>query len=336
MDRVTWHLPGRDPLRATLAGAVFIIAAFLLGWLQRTTGALTPLDRAVQHALPAIQVPPLTILMRVLTRLGSEGALTAVAVALYVYGRRRECILLLLLLLFAGAGANEWYKEWFALPRPTGAEQAQLDVAQGFGYPSGHTLTGVFLAWLVYHLVERRWLLCALIAPLMACTRIYLGVHYTSDTIGGMLNGVGWLFMASAAVLLLSRAYPADRVTGDTVRRGLLGGGIAAGVLFAFWTPNVAQAVRFAPLLAAAGVGASLVPAEWRPRSPLHYVPMLVLGLGLVLGVRVGLGAVLPHDPAPTALRYALMGFVLGVVPALFVRLRLATATPVGQGARTA
>lgn len=326
---MTLRLPGRDPLGAVYIGLGLIFATYLGGLWQAATGVFTPVDHAVQAAIATMQFPALTQVMVVLTRCGQEEGLTVIAGLLYWAGRRTECGVLLLLLILAGSGANDHMKDWFALARPTAVETRQLDPSSGagFGYPSGHTVSGVFLAWVAYQLVQRRFWLCVCVAPLMAFTRIYLGVHYFSDTVGGGLHGLGWLYLAGAGAILVQRLHPEQ--FGDAgVRRAYAGGGAVAAIVFAFMNPAPDLAVRFAPLLLGAGLGAAAVPFAWRPKSAGHYVGMVVVGMLLVLAVRVGLGAVLPRIPVAHSVRYGLMGLVLGGSPLALTWLGLATYVP--------
>ncbi len=312
------HLPGRDPLRAACMAFLLALVVFLGGLWQRATGVFTPLDHLVHAAIAPLQFDALTLLMKFLTRCGSEGGLTVIIALLYWSGRRNESALLLLLLLFAGTGANDQMKHWFALARPTAAEAAQLDVASGFGYPSGHTLTGVFLAWILYHLVGRKFWLCIAVAPLMALTRIYLGVHHFSDTVGGALHGLGWLFLAGAAVHVLQR-LPRSELGDGAVRRAFLGGALIAAMLYPFICTTADVAVRFAPLLLGAGLGTACVPHGWRSVSAVRFAVMAAVGLVAVGAVRGGLSALLPDVAAAHAVRYALIGVTLGASPLLFV-----------------
>lgn len=326
------HLPGRDPVRNVLTALALMLLVFLGGLWQRATGAFTPLDHGVQALVAPIQFPALTVLVKVLTRFGAEAGLTLIIALLYWAGRRTESALLLLLLLLAGTAANDHMKNWFELARPNPGETAVLDAADGFGYPSGHTLTGVFLAWIVYHLVGRRLWLCALIAPLMAFTRVYLGVHYFSDTVGGGLHGLAWLFLAGAAVHVIHR-LPLREMDDAAIRRAFLGGGIAAAIFYVFMNPAHAAAVRFAPLLIGAGVGTACVPHAWRARPGLRFLLMGLIGLVAVGAVRGGLGAVLPDADLAHSLRYAAIGLTLGASPLAFVALGFAEYQPRAAGA---
>ena len=73
-------------------------------------------------------------------------------------------------------------------------------------FPSGHT-TAAFSAMTAIFLVGNKrvsWL-AFLFGILMGISRIYLGVHYASDVLGGILVG---LIAGSAAVFIISR-FPA-------------------------------------------------------------------------------------------------------------------------------
>lgn len=83
-------------------------------------------------------------------------------------------------------------------------------------YPSGHsagiaTLVGValVLAWPVLTASARRWSLGAgvLVVLLVGLTRMWLGVHYLSDVVGGWSLGVAW----TLGTALLFGALPGGR-----------------------------------------------------------------------------------------------------------------------------
>ncbi|MFJ4716864.1 phosphatase PAP2 family protein [Streptomyces sp. NPDC088785] len=109
--------------------------------------------------------------------------------------------------LLAGQGVRLAVMALVARPRPPRAGWATH--ASGFSLPSGHTTTSAITAgvvcWAAGHLTHRgagRCLraLAAAWAAAVACTRVYLGVHWASDIVAGWLLAVAWLALAAAAL----------------------------------------------------------------------------------------------------------------------------------------
>jgi membrane-associated phospholipid phosphatase len=59
-----------------------------------------------------------------------------------------------------------------------------------YSFPSGHTCSAFSAALVYYRMLPRKWGITAvIIASLIAFSRLYLGVHYPSDVLGGILAG---------------------------------------------------------------------------------------------------------------------------------------------------
>ena len=95
---------------------------------------------------------------------------------------------------------NQVLKFIIQRPRPDGF---RLATVSGFSFPSGHSMAAMaffgLLAWLVWRYEKdrrQRALLVAafaLVIVMIGVSRIYLGVHYASDVIGGFCLSVIWL-----------------------------------------------------------------------------------------------------------------------------------------------
>ncbi len=93
-------------------------------------------------------------------------------------------------------------KEIFARPRP---EVALLEMGD-YSYPSGHAISsftffiGAYL-FLSRHIIEEKlWLkvsmvLCITATALVGLSRLFLGVHYITDVVGGYLLGGAWILI---------------------------------------------------------------------------------------------------------------------------------------------
>jgi membrane-associated phospholipid phosphatase len=207
--------PSSDPrtLRtavATVLGAVLLLA--LLTWAV-TAGAapLLRVDRAVAGALYAgDDRSPLV-----------EGLLqVATAPGLFVV----RCVLYLPVLAWLVARRRWWTAGWVAaavlLVSPLTAlfKDAVARVRPPFpdggaryeslSFPSGHSsgvatlvTVGLLLAWPVLAPRARRgWLAAGLaLAVLVGLTRMWLGVHWLSDVVGGEALGVGWTLLVALA-----------------------------------------------------------------------------------------------------------------------------------------
>ncbi|GAA6977289.1 phosphatase PAP2 family protein [Helicobacter pylori] len=108
-------------------------------------------------------------------------------------------------------------KHLVARPRPV--TNGELALAHGFSFPSGHALAsalfyGSLALLLCYSNANNRIktigaVVLLLWIFLMAYDRVYLGVHYPSDVLGGFLLGIAWSCCSLALYLgFLKRPYP--------------------------------------------------------------------------------------------------------------------------------
>lgn len=89
----------------------------------------------------------------------------------------------------------------------------------GFSFPSGHSMVSLcfygFIAYILWTKVKSKWrfplvfLLIALIVSI-GISRIYLGVHYASDVLGGFSAGLAWLAVFIQLSKYVHKKYDED------------------------------------------------------------------------------------------------------------------------------
>jgi undecaprenyl-diphosphatase len=154
------------------------------------------------------------------TALGGNAILTLVslAVALFLWmARRPRSVALLLVTVVGGQVLSLLLKRGFARPRPDLVPHESFVYTASF--PSGHSMMSavVYLtlgALLARVLPRRRMKLlviaCALFATaLTGVSRVYLGVHWPTDVVGGWAIGASWAVACWLVAEALDRRRPA-------------------------------------------------------------------------------------------------------------------------------
>ena len=157
-------------------------------------------DAPIILAIHNLSNPTLDTGMRFVTQTGETGAIIiAIILAVWFAWKCRQIEALSVLVAFGGAvGINSLLKLLFARPRPN--LFSPLVVESGFSFPSGHVTASVavygFLAVLLWQNKHRVWaLLSGSWVFVVAFSRIYLGVHYPSDTIAASAFTSLWLIV---------------------------------------------------------------------------------------------------------------------------------------------
>ena len=143
-----------------------------------------------------------------------------VIVAGLLFVRRWRAALFVVVSLLASVVVVQLLKSLFGRARPE-----EMLVISDFGsFPSGHTANAATLAVIAMLLFPRLWvlLLGVVWTIAMAFSRTLLSVHWLSDTIGGMLVGVGTVLIVGAIMLTWVRAsdeaLPSAPDPDDTLR----------------------------------------------------------------------------------------------------------------------
>lgn len=146
-----------------------------------------------------------TRFMKSVTFWGSGWTLTAISliIAFTAIAVKKEkyflCSLMAAINLAAGSLLNYILKQMFHRVRP---DQLKLIEIGGYSFPSGHSMTAmIFYGFIIYLSIRyfRHWFkyciagILGVLIVAIGISRIYLGVHYASDVLGGFIIGLGWL-----------------------------------------------------------------------------------------------------------------------------------------------
>ncbi|HEO8422373.1 phosphatase PAP2 family protein [Niallia sp. FSL W8-0635] len=155
----------------------------------------------------------LTIWVERVTFLGSVSFITtAILIITILLLWRKKYALAIFFITANGLGAllNKLLKWFFKRERP---DILPVIIEKGYSFPSGHSMGSLIFfgscAYLCIHIVKSTgskiiaYIIACLFIVLIGVSRIYLGVHYPTDVVGGYSIGIAY----SAICILAFRLY---------------------------------------------------------------------------------------------------------------------------------
>jgi len=196
----------------TITATVFlVIAEEALGG-----GEIAAFDTAFASALHATGTPGWRRFFTVVSWLGEQGPITVATliVAAGLLFERNAVLAAGWVAAQAGGGLlNLALKETFARTRPETADP--LLAASSWSFPSGHAMGTFILFGLGCYLLLRNvrsWVAAgvAITVSLSWCvvmgfSRLYLGVHFASDVLAGVIAGAAWVAACASAFEMIRR-----------------------------------------------------------------------------------------------------------------------------------
>ncbi len=156
----------------------------------------------------------LTPIMNEITHLGDKGILwIVITLALLAFRKTRRIGICCAVSMVVGlVVTNLIIKNWAARIRPYEMVQGLnciVPLAKDWSFPSGHTTNSLACAWVLFRKAPKKFGVPALIlAILIAFSRLYVGIHYPTDVLGGALIGLGSACLAMLLVPRLEKRFP--------------------------------------------------------------------------------------------------------------------------------
>lgn len=119
-------------------------------------------------------------------------ALILVASLMYLFNRKEGTALLFLFII--SAVVNFLLKHYFHMPRPCQIDPSiGLICLESYGFPSGAAQTGTIIAGAALAKCRKMSIkiLAVIFALFLYFSRVYLGVHFPTDILGGFIVGIG-------------------------------------------------------------------------------------------------------------------------------------------------
>jgi len=178
-------------------------------------------DDIIMEAVHRIDNPAMHTIMEGITQLGTHAAIGTAAglTALAMLRKGQKHDAWTVVVSTGGAMAiNTILKNIYKRQRPQEVAR-QIKLPKSHSFPSGHSLLSAATYPIVaHHLVQDEsastqalaHALAGVIILSVGFSRVYFGVHFPSDVLGGFAAGLGWLGLTSLSHTMVERSSPSD------------------------------------------------------------------------------------------------------------------------------
>jgi membrane-associated phospholipid phosphatase len=191
-----------------LALAVWVLSGLLDAVLDNET--LVRMDLKVEQWFHVYATPTGLTIFNGITQLGSPVVDVLIVVVALVLLRKKDWLLFWNWLIANLGGKGLEYLLKYTVHRSRPEYGAAYLNGHSYSFPSGHSMGATVCYLLIAYLLVARpgvsstirvgvFAAASMIVLAVALSRLYLGVHYPSDVLGGIAAGLAWLSVCGAA-----------------------------------------------------------------------------------------------------------------------------------------
>lgn len=168
---------------------------------------ISSIDNYVVYFFQSLQNPIMDKILAVITTLGELGIIWIIISLILIFTKkyRKAGITALVAIIIGGLFSEVILKNLIKRPRPfLVLENINMAIKhpKTYSFPSGHTTSSIAAMLGIYKNVDCKYIKISVvvIALLMIISRLYFGVHYITDILGGLVLGVISYFLAVKAI----------------------------------------------------------------------------------------------------------------------------------------
>ena len=274
------------------------------------------MELEILRTIQKIANPFLDVLFQIITMFG-EDSLAIVVMAVIYWNYDKKFGEYIAYSALTSASINGMIKNIFKVKRPIGEEgirSLRTETAGGYSFPSGHSQGAASFYGAVAVYLRKKWvsILCIITILAVGFSRMYLGVHWPKDVVGGLLLGGACAYVTYKIYSKFENKQLVYWITFVI---------LLSGITFA----------RTADYFKALGAYLGFVLAMYIEKKYVNFsvegnlcnkILRVVIGLAILLIMKSGLKILFPNQLIFHFIRYMCITFFgMGIYPMLFKKI---------------